>query len=129
MNSEDLPPGRELDLLVAEQMLGLERVSPGGTTVRPTPEMLVAARQARPDAALPDRVACPEFSTSIRAAWLLVEEMRRRGLEITILTRPGAAYTVRLALPDGSREWVAAAESPALAICRAALAAGTPGTE
>jgi hypothetical protein len=73
-----------------------------------------------------DPLTWPAFSESMAAAWEVVEEMRRRGCLPTLLERANGGWRAQLLFTDGEgfRHWPgAAADSPALAVCRAALLA------
>jgi hypothetical protein len=66
------------------------------------------------------------YSTEIKDAWEVVEVMRRRGCLPTLLERANGEWRAQLLFTDGEgfRHWPgAAADSPALAVCRAALLA------
>jgi len=63
----------------------------------------------------------PEYSASIEAAWLVVEELRRRGIRICSMCDLGAFWHCHFS--DGKASWVAAQDTPALAICYAAMRA------
>jgi len=66
----------------------------------------------------------PPYSSDMSAAWLVVDEMRRRDWILNLRVGPSGKAEVAFA-DDGEERPVArhVAKSPALAICRAALAA------
>jgi len=120
----DLEPGRELDALVAEKVMGAEC-----SCDKPTKE---------PGSSNPygmqgfcdvhGGVGCPDYSTSISAAWEVVEKLCQHDKFIQ-LTRGSwnqktNSWTTWIVEVDGpsSTERVEAPTAP-LAICRAALKA------
>lgn len=73
----------------------------------------------------------PKYSTEMGAAWLVVEELRKQGCDFDFYTaatriQPGWADAIFLTQTD---EYHERAETPALAICLAALQVGRVKTE
>lgn len=118
-----LPAGWQLDALVSERVMG-ERVEWIGNLSYRADAMSARDRDllAISASVATLRALVPEYTTSIAAAWLVVERLRERGL------RP-------LLNPDWQRAWTCEVYREAtfvaqsdfcdapLAICRAALAA------
>jgi hypothetical protein len=71
-----------------------------------------------------ERAPVPPFSTDIAAAWQIVEEMYKRGLNVSVTADHGwrATWECCIHTPGSGEEWPSAdADTPMLAICRAAL--------
>lgn len=111
MNIDELKPGRELDALIAERVMGLERVTtPGGFTVgwRPKGINLGAA-------------PLDSYSTDIAAAWQVVEKLKWAEPELQWNDEEQCWY---LFLAKCSPEQIAPSSASAPhAICLAALKA------
>lgn len=105
MSEQELPPGRALDALVAEKVMGMgsqwtvQQQSDG--TFKPTGEVWYQ---------------CPEFSTDIRDAWRIVEKMRNPDFR---LNRDGDW----VCWFGGLYTFGGEGKTAPLAICRAALKA------
>lgn len=120
MDIDKLEAGRELDILVAELLTGQSRlecrVDPMNRDGEP---QFFWGYPAGHDFA-------PEYSTDIRAAWLVVEKLRERSdghftlLAFTTNWRAGWMTPVEDDRLDCYHRF-AVADTPALAICRAAL--------
>lgn len=88
-------PGRELDALVAEKVMGLKpRNEFEGNTVVP-PHYTVYLRG--------NTVYMPRYSTDIAAAWEVVEKMKEMGC-VDIQALHGAHYQVQIDRYDG-KSW------------------------
>ena len=61
-------------------------------------------------------------STSISDAWLVVEEMRKRGFQVVVRT-PAVFSLSRCEISESSSMWTGEADTAPEAICRAALEA------
>lgn len=114
MSTTDLVAGRELDALVAEEVMGFHEVMT---------EYYVASADDAPEL---DVRVIPCFSTDIAAAWLVVKKLTGNtgsdyDLELTIASSKGGWCTASF-LPE-TKGW---GETAPLAICRAALAAVSP---
>ena len=128
-DTTEMVAGRELDALVAERVMGwtgIERHIRGGIAMPPWPSGLDPVTSAYR--------TIPRYSTSIADAWLVVE---RCGLSVVqsddgwYAVKPedihhssvrGTAYpTITLVYPE--QQYPEPADTPALAICRAALEA------
>jgi len=136
----DLPAGRELDVLVAKKVMGWTK--PKGGRRDPLTGKRPVWRE------LPfEYVDTPHFSTDIAAAWEVVEKFHgdspniqigKDGWEIDVQTaKDGNGWFVairRYRVEDyaeehdywGAQSYYAHAETAPLAICRAALAAVDP---
>lgn len=123
---EKLPASRELDMLVAKQVLGydsrLVHVQAGG-------KMVDLGPQGRHHIAAVDY-----FSQSPGAAWDIVSKLHAKGCHVSVATAGLAGFSVTVVEPDPTpeekltllqrpwpRRWQAGSENAALAICRAAL--------
>jgi len=104
---DDLAVGPELDVEVAEKVMGWEQDAPGSIWWR------VGQRL----------IEVPPFSTDISAAWQVVEHMRRRGRFVQITCPVGDEIAVDIEGPRGETLESSWAETAPLAICRAALKA------
>lgn len=113
---------RELDALVAEKVFGLVVYKdekghhwfdkPGIT------------RHVSPPKPVVHKVAVERYSTEISAAWLVVEEMRKRGYRFKLIeTDPGDQYGVSWWIPREAFGVVEYAQTAPEAICIAALKA------
>ena len=114
-----LPAGQELDALVAEKVVGL---IPGKDWHSPCFDVMFCDRP------------CPPYSTSIAAAWAVVDKVWKtlplctHGTYRFMLNRrePYGEYVCEFA-PDADGDWTTHATGQAdtapLAICRAALKA------
>lgn len=118
----NLPAGREMDALVAQQLFGWMFIASNfvhnleyGTMIPPN--------GWKRDNFIPDE--CPHYSTDIAAAWEVVEKMRGMALAMT-MGKGDDAYQCRIfdgrIAPEAYRVLVSAETAP-LAICRAALLA------
>ena len=79
MNVNEMKPGRELDALVAEKVMGWRRVSEGEPYFWPTPEMMNRIKEQYPDVLAVDYFPAPLFSTDIAASWEVVEKLQGDG--------------------------------------------------
>ena len=100
--TDELSPGRVLDALVAEKVMGLKPVEPG------------TSRGVRSDDGL-WHLSVPFYSTFIAAAWDVVTKLR-----LAVMPLPEGWRAVQ---PDGTGGVTAeaVASSAPLAICRVAL--------
>ena len=73
----------------------------------------------------PCGVLVPPYSSAVAAAWLVVEEMRRRGYGVFVYDDPDGAWRCEFVRRDGSYRSGVEVEAPTFpeATCRAALAA------
>jgi hypothetical protein len=102
-----------MDALIAEKVMGLPCVDDPPGSGRDCPQH-----------------GCPAYSTGTAAAWLVVEEMARRGFHARINTpfTPGAPYFAGFT-PHATTGWngrpdhEGSGQAAPLAICRAALVA------
>jgi hypothetical protein len=112
--SEDtkLTAGREMDAIIAEKVMGQERIAdcPLGDPDCPgkfTPQV--------------GAVPClPRYSSEIAAAWLVVERFAE--YELAHSPHPEGGHIFRIYHPDGSYLWERGTTAPE-AICKAALKA------
>jgi len=114
-----MKPGRELDALVAEKVLGchLERYQ---DALRPRENITCGCRPRKHG----DMLNLWPYSTNIEAAWLVVEEMHGRGLTVQIIA--GEQFFHCDIAPHPAESGVIASESADTAphaICLAALKA------
>ena len=63
----------------------------------------------------------PYYSTDLAASWQVAEYLQAQGYRVDAGNWPGGIATVTLSSPVGDRQ-VFAGETPAVALCRAALA-------
>jgi len=119
--TDNLQPGPELDALVAEKVMGWEYVIDGEGTgwVDKATEQFVTGYN-NDDPSQPE-IAPPPFSTSIAAAWEVVEKLKsdNRTIDISSAT-PGWR-----AIIDECHDWKVEvrAETAPRAICLAAMKA------
>lgn len=116
-NIAEIPAGRELDAVVAEQVCGwtgvywLDRETPVGSH-KPAPAQRVS-----------------NYSTDIAAAWLVVERMRLQGWHYSIDSHgavtgnTSCGFTRGTGVDQPMEAFGAEADTAPLAICRAALLA------
>lgn len=125
-----MKPGRELDALVAEKVMGWVKLE-----AHPAPHTLFHPNFGKPGnpnyagpwfyhpdwtpekGGHPNGQVIPAYSTDIAAAWLVVERLGTNFRELVHL-RPGWQATVTKA-----NNYYAVADTPALAICLVALKA------
>jgi hypothetical protein len=135
MNSVERLAGRELDALVAEKVMGWQRM------VRPDYDW--AGHEWRIGGLGSGGIHLPSFSTDIAAAWEVVAEMERRGWSCVIATNACAngrqngvkfyegwrslGYSIFDGEPHPGHTFVA--ETIPRAICHAAVAALAATTE
>jgi Phage ABA sandwich domain len=102
MTTDSLAAGREVDVLVAEKVMGLARL-----------HLHVMSEDLRP------------YSTDIAAAWEVVEHMRTRGVRVEVGTLHGGGYSARASEPAGpaytGTACASRADTAPLAICKAVL--------
>jgi len=111
-----MKPGRVLDALVSEKVMGWHTFSP----IDPRYDHSVSANGNRRNFAFDlhgKYKPFPLYSTDTEAAWTVVEELRKRYLHIEIMTDE-EKWKVRTNADD----WVFALDIPE-AICKAALLA------
>lgn len=127
MSSTDFNPGRELDALVAEKMMGYHEY------VDSNPKEVF---RTQGDSVDHPCVKCRSFyghtmkpySTSIAAAWEVVDEMKKRGYDIEIRSNViGRPWLVGFAGHPHVNPFTG--ETAPHAICLAALAAVTKETK
>lgn len=107
-------PGKALDALVAEKVMGWERIAGGHPEIEAASGMWRTPKGPRMAMA---------FSTNISAAWMVVEAMRAKGYRFTLTDQPGTR--IKFAQFFNAEEYgasVGEVEEP-LAICNAALGA------
>jgi hypothetical protein len=129
MKVSEMPAGQALDILVAERVMGYK--DDGSWPHQVTDE----------DGGTGDRL--PEYSTSIAAAWEVVEKMATRGIWMAVSDMRHGRYTIEHAAPwsgwwatwmrtdrstdltevEGDHDWAATGDTAPLALCRAALLA------
>lgn len=120
----NLPPGRELDALVAEKVMGLE----------PWPEQdsrwecKAFRAPIIPQGVEPKPCAPPNYSTGIAAAWEVVEKLVALDYRVRVTAYRDNSYGVTLSFPlsAGKRDGLFEAETAPHAICLAALKAIAP---
>lgn len=116
-----MKPGRELDALVAEKVMGFHRASDGWFRTETHPGGVITAAVGHID--------LPHYSINISAAWEVVEKLLETG-SFSIyhyISAPESKWRAQF-LRAGSAH-VAQAESAPRAICLAALKAfGIPHT-
>jgi hypothetical protein len=128
MNIDQMEAGREMDALVAKKVMGLDPRFPERMNIyRPenSPVKFPVYRHVEMD-------NIPPYSTSIAAAWEVVEKMRGNEFHWAIHSRilfmsdtknlPRAAFW-RYLNGYADRQGIAEAEEVPLAVCRAALKA------
>lgn len=129
---ELLKAGRELDLLVAEKVMSLVPCdnwrpinfgSAGGPAFQKDCEHENCYPASERGSAHGRMGGCPQYSTNITLAWQVVEHLRKQGLEFTIDSRGGDPYWAEFANENHTVGGQASADTPALAICLAALKA------
>ena len=97
MEGDQLPAGRDLDVLIHRRVFDGD----GGE--------------------VPEAPGPPRYSTDLAASWRLAERLHQQGYRVDVDTWAGGAATVTLTSPvDDPRTF--AGETPAHALCRAALA-------
>lgn len=130
----DLPPGRELDALVAEKVMGYrrEKAPPdangenGGTDVLVPPDYEVASWAYPPLGGIALTYFVPRFSTDLTAAWRIVNKLTtttKQWFRINVFST-GCTATFEV-IGAGDRDFEVSAESFEVphAICLAALKA------
>ena len=75
MNVNEMEPGRELDALIAEKVMGWRRVNDEDPYFWPSKEMCDRLKEQYPDVIGYDYFPAPLFSTDTAAAWEVVEHM------------------------------------------------------
>ena len=118
----------ELNAQVAEEVMGLKDVSchPGDHAPLDTSATIYVggSRFHGPDS---DRQLVPDFSGSLDAAWLMEEEIERRGLQTQYVGELWALLELDT-IPYGTTYWPMAHATPEQR-CRAALEAVRERTE
>jgi hypothetical protein len=123
----ELTAGRELDVLIAEKVMGLVPCKAECHTRERSP--LPGPCHAQPDS--PDQGGeTKEYSTDIAAAWTVVEKLREGKYEFTLFNdsdKTGEIWRVYFGPTDSLLEDALLpavdADTAPLAICRAALCA------
>lgn len=115
---ETMKPGRELDALVAEKVMGIQKIP-----FNPETHVIIGMKDHRPDWT----ITCPNYSTDISAAWDVVKELSTR-FNITVATIRSPSeleYQVSFYTLGEKPEFKAMeySESESHAICLAALKA------
>jgi len=116
MDGKALKPGRELDALVAEKVMGWKKIKP------PNPSFKLTWMWDRLEGALiEDAQLTPRYSTDIAAAWEVVGKFFKDGKQTAVLSRPWL-------IPPDYYAWIqygkrCPGESAPHAICLAALKA------
>ena len=122
MNIDEMKPGRELDALVAEKVMGWRRVSEGEPYFWPTQKMIDRIKELHPDVLAVDYFPAPLFSADIAAAWQIVEKADWWQMESV---ETGEVWVI-LAINE-SYSYDATANAAPHAICLAALKAVNNG--
>jgi hypothetical protein len=109
-----MKPGRELDILVAQHVMGWARLPSTQPEIEAAGGMWAAPRAPR--------MLLP-FSTDINRAFVVVEEMRKRGYRFSLADQPGT--NIKIVGFFNSEEYGASVgeTTEAHAICSAALGA------
>jgi len=109
-----LPVGRELDALVAERVMGWRDIQFRNATGE--------WAGYPPDSSGYQTI--PYYSTDLAASWEVASYLSTRGYTVDVDNWEGGAASVRLRTPvDGEQGFVG--PTPAVAMCRAALAVAT----
>jgi hypothetical protein len=113
-----MTPGRELDAVIAEKVMGWTRLShPYGEQTHKT----LDGRTILADfLSAPDGMKLPHYSTDISAAWEVVEKLRELGWYLAIHSDPKRGYFATIPRADGIQ---IESETAPHAICLAALKA------
>jgi len=113
MNIDEMQAGRELDALIAETVMEMQRVEEGNIYFWPSPEMVARLLELHPDVLAVDYFPAPHYSTDIAAAWQIVEKL---GMQ--------CGFSIYDREPFAAHKRVSTVASTVpLAICRAALKA------
>lgn len=127
MNIDEIPAGRELDALIAEKVMGLSK--DGYSPVCYVENHAMDEDWCYQCDCMADEAehVPKRYSTSISAAWEVVEKMSEK-FQICLESPwwPGVAYKVRFTRLDGKTHQVSDGDTASLAICRAALKAVAP---
>jgi hypothetical protein len=117
----EMQAGRELDALIAATFFGEKwELYPKDSIARMGGALFAPLNVTGPDGKVKGLLAGPlRYSTDIAAAWLVVEKMRERNVEVSVYTFAGDW----MAQITGAMGALARESSAPLAICRAALAA------
>ena len=117
MMGEELPAGRELDARVAAEVFGLRvewgRRAAGGIVLGEGEERFVVG----PDGSISE---LPYYSTDLAASWEVAEHLGRQGYTVDADAWAGGLASIRVRSPVDA-EQLFAGESPAVAVCRAAV--------
>lgn len=121
MTIDEMPAGREMDALVAEKVMGWKRewVTNSATLMRREvfcPPGVIGWISSGEKDGIPNEV--PYYSTSISAAWEVVEKMEADGVGCK-LSNYAPGWRAEFYKNEGD----AGADTAALAICRSALRA------
>ncbi len=122
IQTDEMGAGREMDALIAERVMGFV-VEPVGGNYRYYNDTIAHERGGKWTSPV------PAYSTEIAAAWEVVEFLREAGSHIQIETQDG--YFCEIWSDRGGKlelfqqEGEGWAETPALAICRAAISEHT----
>lgn len=118
----NMPAGREMDVLIAEDIMGL-KLWYGDPTGFNITENITYWQTEYVDNDGEYCVTCPRYSTNISAAWEVMERLK-------IITKVAGTNTIRIYPTLGigvnimglnePEEWIVA-DTASLAICRAAL--------
>ena len=115
MQTEMYPEGKRLDCLVAEKVMMWSRVD------EDSPDGKRGCKWLKPDAS--KGLYTPGFSSGIAEAWLIVDELAKRGisfqLEVNLVQENDRRMQVVKAV--FGRKFAGMANTVPLAICRAAL--------
>lgn len=136
MVAAELAAGRTLDALIAEKVMGFQRVpvpkdcdgKNEGETLVP-PDFQLSSYEWTPRGFYQLWAFCPHYSARIESAWEVVEHLRRQGAKVSVQNRTPGPWAMWICMRIGTdREQVTLerGETAALAICRAALAAVAP---
>ena len=116
MDTKDLKPGRELDALVAEKVMGWVRAPVlNMTNISAWFEKGIRGRSPR----FIVRTDAPRYSIEIQAAW----EVANKASGLIHVAEMTNGWVVTIRNSETHKTWQAAADTLPLAICRVALAA------
>jgi len=116
------PPGKRLDSWIAEKVMGWEykdAIYSWGEVLRPS-------QWIKPNGWPVDRVSC--YSTDTAAVWEVAEQLQKQGYVVCIELLPYEETSVGVYEADPANQIAyAKAQTPAEAICKAALLAVMEG--
>lgn len=123
-----LVPGRELDALIAENVMGWEQVERsfhGNDFVGVSPEHAAGFRSVglalNSDGKMPGRAPVPTFSTDLATAWQIVDRLEHVLDFAWTLSSEADGYCFRIFNDTFYNGMVGRADTVIMAICRAAV--------